>query len=149
MAYIRSNTKYLHALKSSIVMRATKGKQAFQKMGHGNSHCTSFLLGWNNNAFFSFRTVKTPVQPDNIKLNFLPAYTDMKLIHQDHPSPSRSFLSRTGWDAVYRWVHPAVPVDSWLLLLLPGHWFPGWRHTTLPDLQHQAEIVLWMQRNPE
>lgn len=26
LASIRSNTKYLHALKSSIVMRATKGK---------------------------------------------------------------------------------------------------------------------------
>lgn len=38
MASIRSNTKYLYALKSSTGVRATKGKQTFQKMGHGDSY---------------------------------------------------------------------------------------------------------------
>lgn len=36
-----------------------------------------------NNAFFSSRTVKTPVQPDNLMSNFLAADGDMKLNHQE------------------------------------------------------------------
>lgn len=76
---------------------------------------------------------------DNVKTNFLHAYTNIKLNHQGHiavihPSPRGSILKRKGWDAAYRSGHPAVSVSSWLMLL-PGHYFQGWRHLILPDLE--------------
>lgn len=62
-------------------------------------------------------------------------------------TPFQAGASLSGQGGMQCTADPAVPVDSWLLLL-PGYWFPGWRHLILPDLQRQAETVLWMQRNP-